>query len=379
MLLFTAYAAHSNGICAYKLIITCFVEYILIKLNIPEENPYMKKKDAIYQILFTMLALYLIFLMLRYPSLSLEYASTGLNLWFTKMVPTLLPFMILSGIMIRMNLTENFVRFLHPLLHRIFGTSKNGSYTIVMGFLCGFPMGARIVGELYEKKKLSQEESSCLLYFCNNIGPIYFLSYVIPTLAIDKPLMPFLIMYGIPALYGFLLMRIRPLIRFLRYPRNTCSRKLSALSGNFFPIGNSITLPAAAQRKPLKEAAYSSEKVSLLAAIDSSVVSGLIGIAKLGGYMVFFNLLNIVFKPFHNLNADILNIYRCLLEITSGIDYSGQSIYYAVLILLPFGGFSCIAQTYSMIRQTDLSIRSYVFHKTVQTAITAVCYLLLYL
>ena len=56
----------------------------------------MKKQDTLYQLLFTALSLYLIFLMLRYPALSLEYASTGLTLWFTKMVPTLLPFMILS-------------------------------------------------------------------------------------------------------------------------------------------------------------------------------------------------------------------------------------------------------------------------------------------
>ena len=50
----------------------------------------MKKKDTLYQLLFTALALYLIFLMLRYPALALEYASKGLHLWFTKMVPTLL-------------------------------------------------------------------------------------------------------------------------------------------------------------------------------------------------------------------------------------------------------------------------------------------------
>lgn len=65
----------------------------------------MRIINQFYRLLFTVLALYLIFLLLRYPALSLEYASTGLNLWFTKMVPTLLPFMILSGIMIRMNLT----------------------------------------------------------------------------------------------------------------------------------------------------------------------------------------------------------------------------------------------------------------------------------
>ncbi len=314
----------------------------------------MKKQDTLYQLLFTALSLYLIFLMLRYPALSLEYASTGLTLWFTKMVPTLLPFMILSGIMIRMNLTERFVGLLHPLLHRIYGTSRNGSYTIIMGFLCGFPMGARIVGELYEQHKLSREESALLLSFCNNIGPIYFLSYVIPTLGINRPGRPFLLMYGIPLLYGLLLMRIRPMM----------TRTVSSCENH--PEVRSLR-------------AEHPGSCSLLAAIDASVLSGLIGIARLGGYMVFFNLLTIVFQPFQHVNTNILNIYRCLLEITSGIDCSGRSINFAILILLPFGGFSCIAQTYSMIRQTDLSLRPYLYHKAVQTAITAACYLLLYL
>lgn len=324
----------------------------------------MHKIDKFYRILFTALALYLIVLLLRYPALSLEYASTGLNLWFTKMVPTLLPFMILSGIMIRMNLTESFVSLLHPLLHRIFGTSRNGSYTIIMGFLCGFPMGARIVGELYESGKLSRSESAKLLYFCNNIGPIYFLSYVVPTLAIDKPLIPFLIMYGIPLVYGFVILRAPLLFRAVTIPffiHNTKS------------IQYDKPQPCTASQPPKQT------HPTLLAAIDASVLSGLLGIARLGGYMVFFNLLNIVFVPFQHTNAVLLNVYRCILEITSGIDYSGHSLFYPILILLPFGGFSCIAQTYSMIRQTDLSVRPYIFHKVIQTAITAVCYFVLYI
>ena len=69
----------------------------------------------------------------------------------------------------------------------------------------------------------------------------------------------------------------------------------------------------------------------------------------------------------------------CLLEITSGIDYSGRSIYYAVLILLPFGGFSCIAQTYSMIKETDLSLKDYVSHKLILSAVTLCYYVLWYL
>lgn len=312
----------------------------------------MRKTDKIYRLLFTALSLYLIILLLRYPTLSLEYASTGLNLWLTKMVPTLLPFMILSGIMIRMDLTESFVKLLHPLLHRLYGTSKNGSYTMIMGFLCGFPMGARIVGELYETERLSHEESSRLLYFCNNIGPIYFLSYVVPVLAIEKPFIPFLIMYGIPLLYGLILCHIVPLLHGTQ---------------------RQAVRPAAAKIQS------KNPRMPLLSAIDTSVLSGLIGIAKLGGYMVFFNLLNIVFVPFQHVSTTLLNVYQCILEITSGIDHSGQSLYYAILILLPFGGFSCIAQTYSMISRTDLSVRSYIFHKVMQAALTALCYFVLYI
>lgn len=304
--------------------------------------------DRLYQITFTALALYLIFLLLRYPALSLEYASTGLLLWFRKMIPTLLPFMILSGIMIRMNLTEKFVGFAHPILHRIYGTSSNGSYTILMGLLCGFPMGARIIGELYQANKLSREESTRLLSFCNNIGPIYFLSFVMPTLGIDKPLIPLLFMYGIPLLYGIVIMRMPSPHR-----KPALSPTLTGVAHNYETIGS----------------------MSLLAAIDSSVISGLIGIAKLGGYMVFFNLLNIAFVPFRHLSPAFLCLYNCLLEITSGIDRGSHYLFYSILILLPFGGFSCIAQTYSMIQHTDLSIRSYLFHKVMQTFLTVLCYL----
>lgn len=317
--------------------------------------------DTLYQILFTLISLYLIYLLLRYPALSLEYASTGLMLWFQKMIPTLLPFMILSGIMIRMNLTEKFVSFAHPFLHRLYGTSPNGSYTIVMGFLCGFPMGARIIGELYQTGRLDREESSRLLAFCNNIGPIYFLSFVVPSLTIDKLLLPFVIMYGIPLLYGILIMRLLPSVQRALYK-----------------IGDVQFIPALPNNGTSTSSTRNSAcALPLLAAIDDSVLSGLIGIAKLGGYMIFFNLLNIAFVPFHNLNETFLYLYNCLLEITSGIDRSSHYLYTSILILLPFGGLSCIAQTYSMIQHTDLSIRSYILHKIIQTILTALCYLFL--
>lgn len=328
-------------------------------MTFPRNRP-QKLRLNILRFLYLAIGIYLVVLLLRYPTLSLQYAATGLNLWFQKMIPTLLPFMILSGILIRMNLTEGFVRLVHPLLRFLFRTSPNGSYTLIMGFLCGFPMGARIAGELYGTGKLSKWEAERLLAFCNNIGPIYFLSFAMPMLGIQRVFLPFFIMYGIPLLYGFLLMRFFPHIRWKRQTR--IPDAVNSLPGkdksqHMGTLANTSSLP-------------------LLAAADEAILSGLLGIAKLGGYMVFFNLLNILFVPFSQLSPALLGFYNCILEITSGIDRYGQCFPYIVLILLPFGGFSCIGQTYSMICHTDLSIRHYLFHKLFQTALTALCYVL---
>ncbi len=307
-------------------------------------NILWKGKDSLMQFLFTLLSLYLTYLLLCYPVQALSLASTGLLLWFQKMIPTLLPFMILSGVMIRLNLTERFAKFFHPLFHKIWGTSLNGSYAILMGMLCGFPMGARVIGQLCLSGKLSESEGAYLLAFCNNIGPIYFLSFVMGTLSLTGNYIPFLIMYGVPLCYGTLLRLFHP--------------------------KKHMDFPAYAKTPQTN--------VPLLRAIDDSVVSALIGIGKLGGYMVFFNLLNIMLLPFSKLPERFLSFCNCILEITSGISRAGKPECLMILILLPFGGFSCISQTYSMIKDTNLSIVQYLWHKIIQTAITAVIYAAFY-
>ena len=84
-------------------------------------------------------------------SLSLAYASLGLELWFRKMIPALLPFMILSGIMVRMKLTEKMSMAFFPVMGPVFRVRKNVVYCMMLGFLCGFPMGARVTADMLEK------------------------------------------------------------------------------------------------------------------------------------------------------------------------------------------------------------------------------------
>ncbi|MCM1190918.1 MAG: hypothetical protein NC389_00665 [Acetatifactor muris] len=280
---------------------------------------------------------------LSHSSLSLSYASLGLELWFRKMVPALLPFMILSGIMIRLKLTEKMAGVLYPVAGPVYRVRKNVVYCMALGFLCGFPMGARVTADLYEREMLTRREAEYLLAFCNNIGPVYFCSFVLPLLG-RRLVLPYLFgMYGIPLLYGL----------FLRF---TAFRTLPEER----TISSELCMTAAPP------------KPSLLTAVNESVQASLHSILLLGGYMILFNLLNL---PFHILLGREPALLSPVLEITGGLSMLGSGLPLYSLLALSFGGLSCIAQTYSCISATDLALGGYIRHKVVLTLLNGFFYL----
>lgn len=293
--------------------------------------------------LFTILFLVLTILILTQSETSLYYAFYGFSLWYSKMIPALLPFMIISGILVRMHLTESFSNLLHPLLKRMFICSKNVSYAIIMGFLCGFPMGAKVTAELLKNNKISENEAQFLLSFCNNIGPVYFCSFVIPLLKITDPV-PYLFgMYGIPFLYGIVL-------RHTVYKHSLSQSHIQTHTHN--------------------------KSMNLLTATDESIHSSIQSILILCGYMILFNLVNII--P-HFIVPSFHKYLSPLLEITGGLSLLQGTLIPFCMCTLAFGGISCIAQTYSMIQDTNLSIKMYITHKLIITAISTIYYTFLFL
>lgn len=300
--------------------------------------------------------------MLLFSKLSLQLALEGLNLWFSKMIPALLPFMILSGLMIGLGLSDSFASWFSPILKPLYRLSDSCLYCIIIGFLCGFPMGARVCAQSYERKKISRREAALLLSFCNNIGPIYFTGYVLQLFLVKRTWIVLTGMYGIPLLYGL----------FLRY---TLYRDIP-LNSHFGGIcqkqnGN----PALKAASPDSKHEVSGMSFSgFLVELHASILSGLDAITVLGGYMIFCNLLNLIPQLFIGSFSQLPLLLGPLLEITSGLSRLGSSHRLWAFIVLPFGGISCIAQTYTCIRNTDLSLTEYVFHKIIQTMLTAAFY-----
>ena len=341
-------------------------------------------------ILVILLFLFLTVCILTNSALSLSYASLGLELWFQKMVPSLLPFMILSGIMVRLNLTEKLATSVYPVLGRIYQVRKNVCYCILLGFLCGFPMGAKVTGELLERGQLTHMEAEFLLAFCNNIGPVYFCSFVLPLLD-RKMTVPYLFgMYGIPLIYGFVLSHTA----YHRIKVTTCKSQVSSYRENTL-----VCAPYASSGAELRAAEHDNNKSAdknhitnkkfltykehfeykkhltveqLLEAVEQSIRSSGQSILTLGGYMILFNLLNLL--P-HVLSGHSMPILSPLLEITGGLGMLKGALPLYSLLTLSFGGLSCIAQTYSCIRGCGLNLSNYIIHKIILTLLNAGFYL----
>ena len=168
-------------------------------------------------------------------------------------------------------------------------------------------------------------------------------------------------MYLLPFLYGMVL-------------RYTLYRDLSTQSVRRVFVQDSARCPANAKTIP---AAAPLSSARLLSSLHESILSAMNGIAQLGGYMVFFNLLNLFPTVFLAAYPALMRTLSPLLEITNGLSMLLPSERLWAYIVLPFGGLCCIAQTASCIHKTGLSLKQYIFHKLILTLLTAAWYLAL--
>ena len=288
------------------------------------------------------------------PQATFRYAYDGLKQWATCMVPTLFPFMMISSMMIYGGADVELGRLLSPLLKKIFPYSLYGLYTIFIGFLCGFPMGAKTVCDLYSKGKITKTEAESLLGFCNNIGPSFFLG-IIPPILKDyghNNIIPFAIgMYGIPLLYGIILGK--------HYQK---SNKTTINNIIYSDINENC------------HQTYSLSEIFRMSCYDNTQA-----LITLGGYITFMNACRILFDMFP-VNAAKKAVGCGFLEITSGIytlyiaPIQNQWKIFWIMTALNFSGISCMLQTSCFLNRENLCLKKYFLDKSVITGIACLYY-----
>ncbi len=301
----------------------------------------MKRKIILF--FYICLLLFLLF----HPKESLTGVRDGLGLWLNIMLPTLLPFLILTGALLK---TGNIQKFLNPsafLWKKLFGLSPAGAYVFVLGLLCGYPMGAKLAHDLYIEQQISRREGEYLLTFACNASPAFVISYLSTTLIKNQISAARTILILLAANIFCMLF-----FRFLVYHGRT-------------------TEPVNVDRA--KKETYQQDSTGAI--LDVSIMNGFETIARLGGYILIFSLLLSCISyywPFHT-QSHIL--FTAPVELTTGLKQINSSAlpwktrYLSSMVLTSFGGFCVMAQTKSVL-ENSLSLLPYAVSKCLNAAVT---------
>lgn len=278
-------------------------------------------------------------LMLCFPNETFIGASEGLLLWFQIVLPTLLPFIIISNVLVHTNAVSYISDILKPFIQKLFCVSNYGCYVILVGFMCGYPMGAKSVGDLIKSGHISKREGQYLLSFCNNTSPMFIISYIVMrNFKNDSLLMGTLcILFLAPILCSFLFRQ-------------------------FYGIKKERTNMRVNRKKDFS---FSFQ------IFDTCMMDSFETITKVGGYIILFSILFVFCKKLP------CTWLVATLEISNGIPYLMSMnahftlIFPLVLALTTFGGFCALLQTHSMIQNTGLSITHYIIQKLITALVTS--------
>ena len=123
-------------------------------------------------------SLLLTFAMIYYPKDVFDSAMVGLNLWWSVVFPSLLPFIILSEILMGIGIVHFIGVLLEPLMRPLFNVPGIGAFALSLGLASGYPMDAVITSNFRKNNLCSAIEAERLLSFTNTADPLFMFGAV---------------------------------------------------------------------------------------------------------------------------------------------------------------------------------------------------------
>lgn len=271
-------------------------------------------------------------------------ASGGLMLWYNNVLPVLLPFMLISGIIT------------NQIKNRSFRTQDNSAggtallgvgTTLLLGIFCGYPLGAKTAADFVKEGIYSPRIGNILIPICNNSSPMFIAGYIVHIILKDTVSFPFvlLVLYT-PYLIFFLLSSAIMYRKSKAVPHRTEQK---------FQAG--ITL-SSTENPGVTHQDYMQNAV--------------IQITYVGIYIMLCSIIIEYIAQLSFLTPMQAAILSGITEITSGTHllglYTGLDMHIKTALILAvtsFGGISAILQTNKVINGSGLSIIFYICVKTV--------------
>ncbi|OCL26771.1 sporulation integral membrane protein YlbJ [Orenia metallireducens] len=311
-----------------------------------------------------------------------DAAVSGLHTWWEVVFPALLPFFIMAEILMGLGVVHFMGTLLEPLMQPVFKVPGVGAFAFAMGLASGYPIGAKITGNLRRKKLCTQAEGERLVSFTNTADPLFMIGAVAVGMFGNAKLGTIL---ALAHYISCLIVGIG--LRFYNPKENNqdVSRN-NDTEGNIFTRAFSELYQA--RRKDGR---------SLGQLIGDATKESLNTLLLIGGYIILFSVLTrvlalvgftklitagivFVLKPFGFDQSLVLPIISGLFEITNGSHLASQSmapLNQKIIItsgIIAWSGLSVHAQVATMINGTDLRMKPYlwarVFHGIIASLVT---------
>ena len=259
----------------------------------------------------------------------------GLMLCYTAVIPALFPFFVISGIMVNTGMIAALGNVFSPVAKILFRTSGKGAVVFLIGILCGYPTGAKVIADMYREKSLTKKEAERMLAFCNNSGPLFVIGTVGCLMLSDRK--TGIVLYIIHVLSAVL-----------------CGVLLGVFS---------------------KEKTIQNEDEIIIVnfgeAVAKSVERAVLSILNVCGYVVFFACVTSLLNEY--MHQPIL---LSLVEVTKGAKSITETKFSpeVILVLLSgaigFGGVCVVLQVQSVAVSAGLSVKAYLLGKIFQMCIS---------
>ncbi|MGG4265325.1 sporulation integral membrane protein YlbJ [Peribacillus simplex] len=316
-----------------------------------------KSKTVLLATSATMMAVGLI----TFPQESFEASKSGLNMWWKIVFPSLLPFLILSELLISFGVVRFIGVILEPFMRPLFRVPGVGGFVWAMGLASGFPAGAKFTVRLRQEEQLTRVEAERLVCFTNSSNPL-FLFVAVAVGFFHNPHLG--IILALSHYLGNFCVGI--MMRFYRWKEEKSHIKVMTKLPSFRQAFNQMHQTRIKEKRPFG---------SLL---GDAVISSIQTLLMIGGFIILFSVVNKLL--FHmsitgllaSLVGGILHIFNFpdslslpfisgMFEMTLGSKLTSSvenaNLFQQTVItsfILAFNGFSIQAQVASIIAATDI-------------------------
>lgn len=295
------------------------------------------------------------------PAVYITSCLNGLVVWATVVLPALLPFMFFTKTLTELGVAD-ILATKFKLFPKIFKVPSVAIYVFVLSILSGYPVGAKIVADLYENGSITKEEAYKITTFTSNSGPMFILGSVgIGMLASKKLGIIILISHILGALINGLLYRNHK-------EKNIEINKKIILKNN----------------SSIGELMWNTVHSVLI--IGGFIALFFVIIEILNNLNIFYPISSL-FSKICNLDINIFNsIFNGIFEITRGcLDISklGLSEFFAGVLctfIISFGGLATTMQALVFLKKFDMKmsffLKQKITHAIFASAISALLLLI---